>query len=316
MVGIVAYYATTYFIKTQNDINALYIILILILSMTSITTILQYYNNPIGWQMGLFINEYKDGMDEKIFNYGLYQETLLGASYAIGIFGHPVTNAMFIAAISPLPMFKIITCESIIKRIIYFAIFVMGLTACFMTQQRSAFYILLITSIIIIIYYSKNKFLLTISGVLLVTLAWSTISDIIFSEDLGRLSISNLQTDSARQILWANAESFIHENLLWGGPMTFMSMNNGLPAHNFFLSAFIYSGLFGGFAIIFLFLKICKDTISIILENRHKINHALIFSISLMVFLTQGMAHNGTLIDGEALIFILLAASVSSHKLK
>lgn len=316
LVAIIAYYATIIFLKNERDIKLVYIVFISILVLTSVVTILQFTDQPIGWQIGLLFNEYKDGMEEKIYNYGLIQDNLLGASYAVGIFGHPVKNAMFIASIAILPLINITENKSLIKRLVYVVIFATSLIACFMTQQRSAFYILMLSAILISLYISKNKLFIITLGAFLIMVLWPTISELMLSENLGRLSWSNLHVDESRDVLWSNAIYFIEENLMWGGPMSFMRLNQGLPAHNFFLSAFIYGGLIGGLVIIFLFFKICKDAISITLANRQKKNYAFIFSISLIVFLIQGMFHNGTLIDGESLIFIFLAISITANKIQ
>lgn len=312
LVAIVAYYATMYFITTQTDITSIYITLIVILILTSITTIWQFQGNPLGWQIGMIFNDVSTGLEDKIHNYELNQDNLLGVSYAVGLFGHPVSNAMYISTLSVLPLFNMIHSKSLLKRIIYFAIFLMGLTACFMTQQRSAFYILLIVSALTTILLGKHRILLVLCGLVVIIVAWPTIQNLAISDNLGRLSLENIQTDETRQSLWNNAELFIYDNLLWGGPMTFMRFNNGFPPHNFFYGAFINGGLIGGIIIILLFLKICKDAIIIIIRNRRKNNYAAIFSLALLVFLAQGLFHTGTLLDGEAIIFILLAICISA----
>lgn len=316
LVAIVAYYATVYFIKTYKDITPIYVTLIAILILTSVVTILQFNGNPIGWQLGLWFKDLHAGLEEKIYNYEARQDNLLGASYAVGIFGHPVSNAMFIASIAILPIFQVIHNKSLIKRIVYLVIFAIGLIACFMTQQRSAFFMLLVVSILSLVYFSRHKFVILLIGVLLVVLAWPTVQQLMVSDQLGRLSVANLQTDETRQMLWSNAELFILDNFLWGGPMTFIRLNEGLPPHNFFFSAFIYGGMFGGITLIYLFFKMCKDTILIVLKKSKTENYAVIFSVSLFLFLIQGLFHSGTLVDGEALIFVLLAVAITANKFK
>ena len=98
--------------------------------------------------------------------------------------------------------------------------------------------------------------------------------------------------------------------------MTFIRLNEGLPPHNFFFSAFIYGGMFGGITLIYLFFKMCKDTILIVLKKSKTENYAVIFSVSLFLFLIQGLFHSGTLVDGEALIFVLLAVAITANKFK
>lgn len=317
LVSIVAYYATGYFINTSRKLYIIYWVLISVLLFTSIVTIMQYTGIPIGWVVGEFFAQADPDIIDKIENVGDLQENLLGVSFARGVFNHPVKNAMFIASISILPLGGIINDRNnLLMRTLYTAVYIVATVACFMTQQRSAFYILVAISLVIVFCATRKKMLLLFVCGMIFWAELPIIYEYISSDAVGRLSVLNLTDDTGREVLWYNARNFIYENILFGGPVKFMQMNNGLPSHNFFYSAFIYGGLFGGFIVVYLFIKIIAYIVSKMKSNLCKSNYTGILSASLFVFLIQGFFHNGSLVEGEVIILLLLSLILVSEKLK
>lgn len=317
LVSIVAYYATGYFINNSRKLYIIYWALILVLLFTSVITILQYIGIPIGWIVGEFFAQADQDVIDKIENVSDLQENLLGVSFARGVFNHPVKNAMFIASISVLPLGGLINANNnVLIRTLYTAIYIIATVACFMTQQRSAFYILVAVSVAIVFCATRRKMLLLLVCGMIFWAELPIIYDYISSDAVGRLSVLNLTDGTGRNVLWYNARNFIYENILFGGPVKFMQMNNGLPPHNFFYSAFIYGGLFGGIIIICLFIKIIVYLVSKMKSNLCKSNYTGILSASLFVFLVQGFFHNGSLVEGEVIILLLLSLILVSEKLK
>jgi len=309
-VAIATFYATIYFTRTERGISFTLLTLSLILLATSIVTILQYNNSPIGWMIGQFFGELSENAEMKAMS---STDEMVGISITPGILRTSYGNAMFLSSIGTLAFGLIYVARNRYVKLLHLLCGLLGLVACFMTQQRSAFYIMLL-SFSLIFYLGKGIKPLIICLVVFIFLpSFMDLSDVLNEETMGRLVLShNLITDNARANLTQNAISFLSEHPFVGGPMEYFSQN-GMPAHNFILNAFIYGGLIGGLILVVMFFKIQFLFLNTLFKFK-KISKSLICLIALSSFLLQGLFHNESLVFSSTIIFILLPLALVSSK--
>lgn len=307
LVCIVTYFAIGSFVTNSKKIKAVTNVLLAIMFVSSVVTILQYYNNPFGWRMAriLSTSTMNESLSDKIMRFS-DDSTMLGHSYAMGIFDFAFSNAMYIGSTAILALYwGLNKKEAFAKRFWYLLIYTIGLIACFDTQQRAAFFCLIIMSVFLFWKNIHNSFFrLILVGMALVLIVYSN-QEIGLSngEDLGRMSVVDFENDS-RYGMWQRAIPFIIENP-FGGAILFMRINNNMPVHNFFLNAFIYGGLLGGSVVIALFIKMILQIIKAIKTIDFSESLSAYYAISLLIYFICGMVHNSSLVFGSVLIFIL-----------
>ena len=158
--------------------------------------------------------------------------------------------------------------------------------------------------------------IIAIIAIVAVLISGNLSNNVLSDDEMGRLAVSNLSTDDdARGSIWANAETYILDNLMWGGVTTFKSLNHGYAAHNFIYNAFIYAGLLGGIVVILLFIRIVIRAIRPVLNPRRSSNEVFFISLALLCYLAQGMVHNASLITGDLHIWTLFALTICAQRI-
>nr|WP_195460950.1 O-antigen ligase family protein [Alistipes sp. D31t1_170403_E11] len=316
LVAIIAYCATGVYADTPVKIRMIENTLLIIMAATSVITIMQYFNNPTGWLIGSMFGDINEVHQEWI-DEAQNMDNLTGRSLAYGIMSFSFTNAMYISAVGILAFDGIINSNTLFKKIFYTILAVLGLVACFMTQQRSAFYFMLVAFIVLTYIHFKHKLILFF-GLIVLLLICSQPLDLLLSDDsfMGRLSLQTMGEDNTRERLLRNGLIFIANNTMWGGPLAYMNANADLPPHNFILNALIYGGLLGGILLIVLFIKIFLKAIRVVFNKYKRSSSSFFCAIALICFLLQGMFHNESLVTGSTLLFVLLSLMQASDKLE
>ena len=309
LVAIVTYFAIGSFVNNNKKTETVANVLLAITFVSSVVTILQYNNNPLGWRMAgiLSTSTINESLEEKIMR-SSDEATMLGHSFSMGIFDYAFANAMYIGATAILALYwGLNKKETFAKRFWYLLIYTVGVNACFDTQQRAAFFCLIMMSVFLFWKSIHNNFFhIILVGVALVLIVYSNQQiGLSNGEVLGRMSVVNLENDS-RYDMWQRAITYIVENP-FGGPVSFLHINNNMPAHNFFLNAFIYGGLLGGIVVIALFFKMIIIIIKEIkfTNTSGSLSLSSYYAISLLIYFICGMVHNSSLVFGSVLIFIL-----------
>ena len=317
-VAIVAYYAIGFCVNTEEHLVQITNVLLGILLVTSIATILQYYNNPIGWGIRVLFTPtgLSEELQESLANN--LNDSLQGRSLAVGIFDYAFSNAMFIASTGVVAMgmtFRQASNKN--ARLLYLIIAICAIVACFMTQQRVAFYLMFMSYIVVLLVYTKHKVVVGIGMLLLAVFAIGEGAAIINAEEMGRMSISSLNLeDDTRHDLWGNAVDFISSHLMWGGPLAYQQLNHGLQSHNFFLNSFIYGGLLGAISVILMFLMMCLRCFICILRSLSKRRISCCYAIGVLIFFICGFFHNASLVLGSTQIFILFPLMLVGEKVE
>ena len=234
LVAIVSFLSIDRIIGSYTQLRTVILTLLVIILFNNIVTILQYNGDPIGWAIGYVFGDIDKSVD-KINDH----DSLLGMSVTPGIFGDVVKNALYIAVITPLSL--CIISQKPHKFIIVFSlgIIISSLISSFMTQQRAAFALVVLTVVIGIYTVFRKKPIILMSLILISGIILLISQDILSQLDVGRLNDSS---DTHRGMLATEAIDFIFDHPFLGGPVSFLK-KAGLPAHNFILDTYIYSGL-------------------------------------------------------------------------
>ena len=307
LVCVVAFLSMEYFINSKKELIRTILLLSIVLLINNITTILQFIGIDIGWSIGMFFGDIQNSID-----FSDTHDSLLGVSRTPGIFGGVVNNAFAIAVLAPLSLCFVDDSSKLIAKIYAFVSFGFASVACFMTQQRAAFYLLLFClAVYLFVAIKKNAIIFVVLGILAIMF----VDDLNFDNmDIGRLSET---TDDSRSRLYKHAYAFILEHPILGGPMSFQKMA-GLSSHNVALDSWIFAGFFG---FITMMILICKTLISGIKTFIKGLNIAgqdryMIFcSIAVINAMAYGFTHNTSYLTGDVLIFIALALMLKSSKL-
>lgn len=307
LICIIVYFACHSFIKTEELLRLTTKAMLGVLVVTSIATILQYYENPIGWSIAVLLNS--SGLTETIQNN--MEEgggTFLGKSITVGIFPYVFTNAMFIASTSVVSLYGVLRNDvTIYVKVLYIGIAALAFIACFMTQQRAAFGLMLLGYAYVFFLLGGKK----IAWIIIVLFSIFFLNDIgldilLSDERLGRFGeLLSFKEDESRNDLREIASTFLSDNLLWGGPQKYQLLA-GYASHNFIYNAFIYGGLFGGICVISLSIMMIIRSIKVIIKYNEK-KLSPFFAIGLLVFLGCGFFHNASLVIGSSQIFILFS---------
>ena len=307
LVSIVAFFSIEHYLNTAQDLKKTIILLTGIMLFNSVVTILQFIGNDIGWSIGMFFGDVQENID-----FTETHNSLLGYSRTPGIFGDVVRNAFAIAILAPLSLCLVDDRSNLITKIYALMSFGFASVACFMTQQRAAFYLLMFClAVYRFVAIKKSARVFVVLGVLAILFVDNFNFDNI---DLGRLSQT---TDDARSDLYKHALEFISKHPILGGPMSFQRMA-GLSSHNVALDSWIFAGFFG---FITMMILICKTLISGIKTFIEGLNIAgqnryMIFcSIAVINAMLYGFTHNTSYLTGEVLIFIASALMLKSSKL-
>lgn len=307
LVSIITFGAIENYVKSYQDVNRTILLLSVIMLINNTATILQYLGNDIGWAIGMLLGDIQNNMDFLDFH-----ESLLGYSRTPGIFGSVVNNAFAIAVFSPLPLCLVNRDNRTVYKIFAIASLIVASVACFMTQQRAAFYLFLLCfAIYLFVAIRKHAIIIVVLGVL----AMLFVDGLNFDNmDIGRLSKT---TDDARSGLYKHAFEFISEHPILGGPMSFQRMA-GLSSHNVALDSWIFAGFFGFVTMMILICKTLQSGIKTFIRGinvKGQDRYMIFCSVAVINAMVYGFTHNTSYLTGNALIFIVLALMLKSSNI-
>lgn len=239
-------------------------------------------------------------------------ETAMGVG-VVGLFGNIVRNGYFSAVFAILSGLLVARATSFPNKIIFIGLTIFLIYTVFLTQQR--FVLLLVLAFYFYYLNTKlNKFLYT-SLIVIMTLLYYNYSSYLFTnESLGRY---NNMSDEGRLEIYGAALRFLSDNVIFGGQLKFGNemIANGstvVASHNFFLNAFIYSGLLGGVVIIGLFFRLISHSIGFLTSSLRKNKASVFLSAALMVYLLNSLTHNASLVTGDEHIWMLYGLLIKS----
>lgn len=313
-VSIVAFIATYYIIttKSQKMFEIVIITLMVLLAVDSIVTILQYNNNEVAWGVNIFITqgrneELKEFMESSVG----YQDTLAGIAKTPGIFNSVVINAIFLASFGILP-FCFFQNKSKYLKILSLVVIALTLAACFVCQERAA---LLVYTASLMFLYLKNSNTRSIGILLLIIVCFGLINIGSSYFDFGRYEEKGMLSNDVREDIWGRFGEFFTNNWMWGGASHFEMFSGGHMPHNFFLNAFAFGGILGGFVVISLFFVILIRIYRTVFSKRTT-KTTRVLAMALLSILAQSFVHNMSLVSGDVLTFILLGLMTAKEETK
>lgn len=297
----ITFFAFEYYINDQKQLKAVIYFLLALIIVDGVVTVLQHIGNPIGKAIAMVITTVSDEVSDisSDGNYDINQ--LFGASLPIGIFGRVFTNANCLATIGIMSMAYMFTKVKRIEKLGLIGCLFFCFFSCFVTQERTAFAVFLLTAAYLFFKEKNNKKILFFAVLAILIFVVYYLPDLLLSDKLGRISNTNFKEDD-RMVIWAMAVEFLKQNLLLGGPVSYSKMTDIAP-HNFFLLAFINSGLVGGIVAIYIYIYMIWISLNFFLSKRMGTVRTLAGSV--LIYSAICLFHNASIVTGDTLIFIL-----------
>lgn len=315
LICFIAFYVLYKSIISQTDINKIVIFLVFIGVLNGVVSTLQFNGNSDAYLWATILTP-TELLDQRI---EVYQRLGSGIGIGvIGLFGGIVKNGYLSAAFALLSLYMIVLSKNFFYKTTFVLISLFLFYSVFLTQQR----LITFLSLIIYLYFYYRYFNLRYVSLLFVfpMLGLSMLyfyNIMLESDSLGRMS--NLE-DEQRETLLAKSIQFVIDNFLFGGQIRAANYleSAGLvnSAHNIFLNAFIYSGVFGAVFVIILFGRMLRQSVNAILRKNALQNPSFFIGIALIVYLLNSLAHNSSLVSGDEFIWILFAMLVKSQSIE
>lgn len=293
---ITIFAATYLLIKKYNGGSLLVWLIVGIGVLDAVVTIGQFFNMEYVDRIFTMMNlDLEEEFAEKVGR----KEQMEG--YAIAGIFDSVQNGYFLSASAILTLFN--KKGNIFINIILWAII---MTASLLAQERSGFFLAVAFSLFIMSKYimSKGKSWAIVIAILIVGVAAYFL---IVNMDV--LLLSNLRyakgfendgRESFRDVAW----DYLLSNPL-GGFHDFMDSGNR-AAHNFFVNAFLYGGLFGGLCVIILVIMQVIRIIPYMFKrfDSDNIQWAFIWGLMYIDYTINSMVHNASVMSGSLCFFV------------
>lgn len=310
---IVAFFAFNYFVTTPKRLKNTIVFLIVILTINCVVTILQYQGHPIGQAIALLLITAEETRQEIMAGQSYNAVSLFGKDITIGIFNYPFINANYIAIVGMMLIGIWKTSQNKAIHFVCLILYPVFIVASFVTQSRTPFFLLLLFSFYILMKDILKKKAGLFVAVSLVSLLLIIIPLIMDSMDFGRLFDSDKYENDPRQKIWGICVDFISEHLFWGGPVLFDKTYDVAP-HNYFLSAFITSGLMGAIVSLYIYIRICVDS-TLLFVGKHSIMVSAL-AASMLIYSAGSLFHNASIISGDTMFFIVFCLMKNSQILE
>lgn len=303
---IIAYCWISTMSKKGMRFSKIQYILLIFYLFDVVVTILQYYNNPIGWAIGYTISP--NAMDSIEYRLSRMDDTsnMLNLSITNGITSTSVANGYFLATFLPVVLVQMWEKKNVILNAM---ICIVSLYAIFCTQQRMAFMMASIYMLYLIWRSSSNnqKILLVLIGGCLLYFSNSLFESI----EMGRLSTETSNDD--RLGLFEEFSHYIDSNVsVWGGEEYYRSHFETFQ-HNTFLGAWIIGGvptfIFYTYFILFLIID-CFKKASRAFRNCQWLQ--LSFSMGCLIYIFYSFTHSSGIHNGAMYFWILYSLLESS----
>lgn len=305
----VAYWSTRILIEKRGDAKLLIYPLLLFGVFDAIVSI----NQVTGFlNLDSYITLLRFQLSDHYLEQLEYHSDFMGISVP-GIMNHPVTNGDFLMVVSIISLYLQRNKLNIVG-LVATCILIVG---SFFTQQRSPFFIAILFILFVCyrIIYRRQKKIVKIMFLfpLLVFLFYGTdiFFDIVSSGSSRYIDTSMTGREKIYDLAW----NFIKDNPLLGGYF-FFNQTTHLAPHNFIFNAFIYGGLVGGIAIIYLVLK---QIIAIIPNVFSKVSvldsSKFVMGSAYLAILGNSMTHNTGIVSGSVLAWFLWGAFAASFQM-
>ena len=301
---IAAYTATCILIQKYNGTTILVWLFVCIGILDAIVTIGQFlhlaYVNEIYSLFG-FTN------DEEFVDKMLRRDDLSGFTIH-GLFAG-VSNGYFLSATTLLVLYNK-KCNSIIN----LGLWMIMISASFLAQERTGFYLAFIFSIFIMSRIvstkgsNKMRWAISLSIIMIAIILLSSYGELLLSSDFRYAKGFDMQN---RDIARSSTLDYLLQNPL-GGIGDYMSKGN-IPPHNIIYNAILYGGIIGGVIIIILLILQMLKIFPYLYKTNKLENSEWMFIFGLMYFdyTLNSLFHNSSIVTGAFLFFVWWGAFIA-----
>lgn len=299
-------------IKSIYDIKIIIGFITLLQLLNCLVSILQFYNIPMGWNLGLAINPGAISNVNDAEYYLADADNLLSRSIVFGITSFVVANGYYLATFLPIASNNLLRNDVDIKgKIISLIMLVISGITIFMVQQRMAFFSLICYLILVLFIQIRKSLLykLIFTIILIVTAGLYSGS---FDYDLGRLTMEDLHSDS-RMSQITNFLTFMNsDGFIWGANLNDKALLYSL-GHNTLMDALRRGGFISFLLYLPLFI-IVSYKCSCISISAFKLNAQYTFTLSIacLLFIAYSFAHSTGLQSGAVLFWLIYALMISA----
>ena len=298
-------------IKSIADIKIIFGFIISLQLINCFVSILQFYNIPMGWHLGLAINPGAISNLKDAEYYLADADKLLSRSIVFGITSFVVANGYYLATFLPISSNNLLRNDVNFKgKIISLVMIIISIIAIFMVQQRMAFF-LLICYLILVLFIQIRKSLLYKLIFIIISIVITGLYSGSFDYDLGRLTVDDLHSDS-RMSQITNFLTFLNsDGFIWGADLNDKALLYSL-GHNTLMDALRRGGFISFLLYLPLFIMVVYKC-SCISINAFKVNAHYTFTLSIacLLFIAYSFTHSTGLQSGAVLFWFIYALLIS-----
>lgn len=309
-ISIISFLLISKEIRSEGTITIFVWVLIGIVIINCIITIMQYYNIPMSWSVWYFFNDAKTTFTTYVVDNMHSGAQLLGKSkvFCPGIFPSSVNNGYFVASLGVLCFYPQFSKKRSVGKLIQGLLVLIILVTLLMIQQRMAFFLFL--GVTCVINFERHT-VVTVFTIILAAIVFELVDMQLDEGVIGRLANTE---DKIRETLYETGIEYVMTHLLVGGRVGYESINEH-SAHNIFLNAIMYGGLFGGIMIVVIYFRMCYKAVCVVIKKFNcRRNLSVAFAYSLIIYNLISLTHNNSLLTGDPIIWILYAMMLVAQK--
>lgn len=307
-LAIATYVGFSSLIRRRSELLFLIYILMAIMSINAIVTILQFFNNPIGWAIGVLFGSDLDSVSLYLDSHKM--DNFNNVALCSGINGNGVVNGYTIATFFPI-ISILLWCRNKVPRIVGVLIIMVNLIAVYCVQQRMALLCVLVTFAIILynkVVVQSDKLLISCLVLLSVILVCSDLS--FSSFDLGRFSPDT--DNSNRLALFEQMQRYLDsDDSFIGGYDKYCSQY--AEQHNTFLDVITRVGVLG-FPIFLVYFCITVKKLAKSFSLKH-IDLECLLSLSGIIFILYSQTHSSGIQSGISYYWLIISMLYSSKRI-
>lgn len=308
-VAYVAYWSTRILCEKHHSLSVLVGSLLFIGFIDAGVTICQVFHLSF---LDGFLNAFNLISYEPLKDADFSNREMMGLAIA-GAMSSPVANGHLLMLVSILSLYFLNNRIGIL----YLFLFIILIVGSFFAQLRTSFFLAVILSLFVLYRFISTKrgpisiilllgffFLLAYGGIKLYGL---------IADGTNRYADLGLQLND-RDIIYSSALNFIGEHPLFGFYNTFVDVYKMYP-HNFFLNAYLHSGILGFVAIMVLvFLQLALSIKHCLVRSKQVRLEIIVLSVAFIALFGNGMTHNISLASGDVMAWLIWGGLISESK--
>ncbi len=301
-------------VKSIKDIRILIGFVTIIQILNCLVSILQFYNIPIGWSLGLAVNPGAISLINQAEYYLESSDNLLSRSLIFGITSFVVANGYYLTVFLPMVSHNLLRDNNDYKRIPFsFFMLVLSTVTIFMVQQRMAFF-LLVCYCLLVIYMRVHRSLLYKLVLLILSILIVSFLSLPIDFESGRLTLDDISSDSRMNQI-TNFLNFLNsDDFIWGANLNDTALLYSM-GHNTLMDALRRGGFISLVFYIPLFCVVVYRCVHILfIAYRNDLHYSFVLSVSCLIFLIYSFFHSTGLQSGAVLFWFVYAMLISAWK--